>query len=476
MTHSKQLHLALHWMAGGLLVLAGWAPTRLSDLALCWLHLSTPLLVSGVVLGLSGVLTYRPRLARPSASFCLFVTFTVLALAAGEIAFRTVGYDFRRTAATLRKLAPFYRKPTVPTGTVYFRRPGPETWTGRVIASYFEYLHVRPNPYTNEVPITVAYDEHGFRNETQSGDWDIAVAGDSCTELGHLPFGRLFTSLLADRTGLRVHNLGVSFTGPLTQLSYLADYGLAPSTRDTLIVFFEGNDLEDIGREYKALQDYLTKGRRYPPGRRKQTSMLRALCEFRSARSEPAPAMQLNPTACFQSAGGLVPVSLNPLPPPVGELATNVIQALELFMTSYAHFAAQHEVRPWLAYLPAKPTVLRGLLAFPNEEDSWKWEAPASGLSGYLKAGCDRHGLRYIDLTPELVAETRRTRRLLYNALYDTHLNQRGAECVAQELARRLGPVIRESRRESAPRPGETAGAVPDRPTPPAPSAAAASG
>ncbi len=126
----------------------------------------------------------------------------MLTLTLGEVAFRLAGYDFRRTAATLHQLAPFYRKPTVPTGTVYFRRPGPQTWTGRVIWSCLEYLHLHPNPYTNEAPITGVYDGNGFRNETGGTDWDLAVAGDSFTELGHLPCAHLFTSILADQTGL----------------------------------------------------------------------------------------------------------------------------------------------------------------------------------------------------------------------------------------------------------------------------------
>ena len=232
-------------------------------------------------------------------------------------------------------------------------------------------------------------------------------------------------------------------------------------------MFFEGNDLADLGREYKELQEYLTKGKRYLRGRRKQTSLLRALCELSSARWDRLPEPQLEPNACFQSASGPVPVTLSLPPGPVSTLPTNAIRALEFFMTGYARFAKQHRVRPWLAYMPSKPTVLRGLLSFPEESGSAWREWPASDLPDYVKADCARHGIRFINLTPTLVAETQRTRQLLYNAMYDTHLNRHGAKVVALELARQLGPAIRASRREKARPPGDTA-AAPPRITPPA--------
>lgn len=472
MVHSKRLHIALHLLAGTLLVLAAWIPGRVPDLALCWLQVGTPLLASGLILALLGFLTYRPKLARSSALLCVLSGFLVVTLALGEIAFRIAGYDFRQTTVKLRHLAPFFRKPTIPTGLAYFRRSGPETWTGRVIWSCLEQLHIRPNPYSNEPPITVVYDGNGFRNETGDTDWDLAVAGDSFTELGHLPFDRLFTSILAEQTGLRVHNLGVSYTGPLTQLSYLADYGLAASTRDTVIVFFEGNDLADLGREYRELQEYLKTGKRYPRGRRKQTSLLRALCELSLTRPDRSPAPGLDPSAYFQSVHGPVPVTLSLPPGLVSALPTNTTHALEFFMNGYARFAKQHQVRPWLAYMPSKPTVLRGLLSFPETSDAVWREGPASDLPDYVKERCAQHGIRFINLVPVLVRETRRTGQLLYNAMYDTHLNQRGAKVVALEVARHLAPATRESRRERTPPPSDTA-AVPEPLTPrPRPSAA----
>ena len=56
--------------------------------------------------------------------------------------------------------------------------------------------------------ITVQYDEAGFRNPAGMLDWDIAVAGDSFTELGYLRHEDLFTTVLGQILDARVLNLG----------------------------------------------------------------------------------------------------------------------------------------------------------------------------------------------------------------------------------------------------------------------------
>ena len=63
-----------------------------------------------------------------------------------EVVFRVAGYDFSGEVETWHRMPPFYRQPTVPTGDVFFRRPGPETWSGPVISTYLDLLGVDPEP------------------------------------------------------------------------------------------------------------------------------------------------------------------------------------------------------------------------------------------------------------------------------------------------------------------------------------------
>src|SRR5205814_7470894 len=98
----------------------------------------------------------------------------------------------------------------------------------------------------------------------------------SFVELGYLPMDQLFTTILGQSLGLRVANFGTSYTGPLTQLSYLQDYGIAQSTRRSVIVFFEGNDLSDLSAESADAEKLKLTGKRPYRKFTKQPSAIKA--------------------------------------------------------------------------------------------------------------------------------------------------------------------------------------------------------
>lgn len=441
-SQSRRLHLALHCLAGGLLAGTAFVPRALPDLALAWLGWSRWLVPLGIILALSGFLTHRPPIAGLARGLCVALLSTLLLLAGLESLFRVARYDFNRTEASLRRLPPFFRKPLVPTGPVFFRRAGPERWTGRVLTTALTQQGVRTDPYPAEPVITVVYDALGFREESGQTNWTLAVAGDSFTELGHLPFAELFTTRLGQELGCPVRNLGVSHTGPLTHLHYLEAFGLTPATRDAVIVFFEGNDPEDLAREYDALATWSATGQRPPRGRRPQTSLLRAAHEaWQRRHTEPVVVPSL-PNAWFKSTAGPEPVTVSTLRGPAADLPPVTLKALDEFLTGYAAFGRRHGVTPRLVYLPAKETVWRNHLTFADAPpEGWDSTRPTD-LPDHLAQRCEAAGILFLDLTPILRAETDARRELLYNGLYDTHLNQRGAEVVANALARWLQPAV----------------------------------
>ncbi len=167
---------------------------------------------------------------RGSALAAASVVATVLAFEAG---FRIAGYDFSGALAAQEAVPIFYRKPRVSVGDWFFRRDGPASWTGNVLSQGFRNswpeAPTDADPYRNGEEIGVHYDRDGFRNPDELESWEIAIAGDSFTELGYLAQQDLFSAELARRLQLRVRNLGVSFTGPLTQLFYLERYAASPA-------------------------------------------------------------------------------------------------------------------------------------------------------------------------------------------------------------------------------------------------------
>lgn len=430
-----RIHRALHFLTGGVLVAGGLATAWLWDLPpqLKWIPWVAPLV--GVVVAVIGWWIRPGRVAELCGRVCLLVLTCCLLLALAEGAGRLLGVDFAREEEAWRQTPPYFRLPVEPTGEAFFRRNGPEEWTGQVLCSHLKQLGLSPNPYTNEPVVTVRYDRFGFRNEAGWTDWELVVAGDSFTELGYLPHEQLFTTLLAERLHLRVRNLGLSHTGPLAQLSNLQQFGVAPSTRRAVMVFFEGNDLEDLAQEEVLIQQTRATGRRPYRAFRKRTSFLRAMYKWGERRLKRPPALV---TAHFLSARGPIPVGSLYAPPGRAGVSVELERSLADCFARYAQFGREHQLEAWLAFMPCKERVLHGLVEFvpdaPARFRDWKpTDLPA--LIGELAA---RHGLRFVDLTPVLTEETQRSRELLYNPIYDTHLNARGSAVVAAELARHL--------------------------------------
>ncbi|NQT94520.1 MAG: hypothetical protein HQ559_17325 [Lentisphaerae bacterium] len=375
----------------------------------------------------------------------------LLSLFLAEVLFRVVGFDFAREEQALNRIPPYYRQPTEPTGEVFFRRPGSQRWSGQVLNTRLKQLSIFPNPYHDEPVVTVEYDRRGFRNPTGLDDWDIVVTGDSFTELAALSQEQMFTSILARETGESVLNLGTCFTGPLTQLSYLRDFGVSPATKHAVVVFFEGNDLKDLAIEYGDWKRWIDTGERPMREFKKQTSLMRAaggsiheglralsrrlrysLQHHRGARYVDA---------YFESSGGEVPVTLDYTPPNRSELSRETLAHLDHFFGEYAEFARERKVRPWLAYMPCKLRVLRDLVQVTDEasEEQKAWRP--SDLPGVVSDLCDRYGIAFVDLTGALARYAREEKELPYNSIYDTHINAQGSRVVATELLRHLRPV-----------------------------------
>lgn len=422
--------------AGGLLFLAAGAAGAVNEIAVHWRQYQSPLLAAGAAVLLLGALRPPLRLAHGLRGLCVLTIALITGVAAVEVFFRAVRFDFRRQAALWQQTPPFFRKPTVPTGTVFFRREGPLEWTGPVTRRVLEVLNLDATAYADEPVITVRYDELGFRNEPRPAAWEIVVAGDSFTELGHLPCAELFTTRLAQSLGRRVLNLGVGNTGPLTHLSYLEDYGNSPATREAMLVFFEGNDLADLAYERETELRFQATGKRPLRQFHPQTSFLRAVGERIRSGSPRVPRSPPPVDACFLARTGRVAVTLGPPPPGRADLTPAMVEALESCFSRFGAWGRRHGIRTWLAYMPGKQRVWHTLLEFaPDAPETIAHWSPTE-LPTAIAELCARHGIRFVDLAPALVADTQAHGELVFNHLYDSHLNARGSRVVAQALAR----------------------------------------
>ena len=433
MTNCKRLRVILHLLAGGLMILISVMADIILGQHFIWGPKKSLFLVIGIGIVTIGFMhRHEGVISRVSTNLCLSLLSIFMFLAVLEGFFRGIGFDFVHEEQAWRQIPIYFRLPNIPTGDIFFRRPGPEQWTGQVLNTRLKQLGILPNPYMNEPVITVEYDSRGFRNSEHLSDWTIAVAGDSFTELGCIVNEQLFTSILSRILNISVLNLGASYTGPLTQLSYLRDYGISANTKHTIIVFFEGNDLEDLAEEYNALVLWRETGQRNYRNFSKQPSLARALKRF-VGRIWPS---QLNyVTAYFKSSQGDIPVSLHYTPPGRDQLTKETMQHLNYFFKQYREFGKEQQITVWLAYMPCKLRVFYHQIEFSAcaTEDLKNWQP--SDLPEVISAFCDQYGIKFIDLTPVLIRETNLNKQLLYNTIYDTHLNSNGSLVVGQELA-----------------------------------------
>lgn len=437
MTNSKRVRVVLHLFVGGGIAFAAVFVDQFFSQFRVRVILQVLIMVIG--LGILAIGFSRIEMAlinRVSTNFCLLLLSLFAFIAVAEAVFRSIDYDFAEEARAWRKIPIYYRQPIMPIGDVFFKRPGPESWTGQVLNTRVRQQGFSSNPYTNEPVVSVEYDRRGFRNPDHLSAWKVAVAGDSFTELGFLPYEQLFTTILAQKLNASVLNLGVSYTGPLTQLSYLKNYGITAATEHIIIVFYEGNDLEDLAHEFTALVRFRKTGERDFREFKRQPSPMKALVKLlgRTKRALSNPS-----DAYFKSSQGHVSVTLGAVTQEKSWLLHETRNHLKYFFREYGDFKKGHGwITAWLAFLPVKRSVLYDHIEFPPDTRVELKSPQPTGLTKILSGYCEEYGIRFIDLTPALISETNRSKQLLYNSLHDTHLNSLGSLIVGHELARNL--------------------------------------
>ena len=384
------------------------------------------------------------RSERVSLSWRRKLLFTGLLLVVtwllAEVALRIVGYDFADPRRALQQVPPFYRQPTEALAEFTYMRPGDIRWQGQPLQQQLRNQGFNDTDYDHEPVRDFRYDGDGFRNPVDLVDWEIVVVGDSFTELGYLPVEDLFTSVLARQLNCSVKNLGVSHTGPLTYLVYLEKFGLAESTRAAVLVFFEGNDLDDLQLEEMRRQRSRQPGYRHQglllEQHQPQLSLSLALLDWFSSGSPQAVGSAANAT--FRAAGIQQRVTVNYAPDPLVEDGQRH-QLLTAALDRWKALCRQHQLDVWLLYMPCKHRVLADFLQLDGSAHPLLRAWRPNNLRGQLRDLCLDRDINFIDPTVHL-SKMAAQGESPFNTVYDTHLNQAGSAAVGQLLAEELAP------------------------------------
>lgn len=424
-----RISLALALTASAVLIGAAVLVDLLAEeISQVWLRFV--LVATGCALGVVAVAARRGRLISTLGKISLLILSTALALGIGEFVPRAWGYNFAPRREPGPEIPIYYRAPSLHAGEGVFRRPGPASWRGRVLCAFMRSQRWNEAPYADEQPIQADYDRLGFRNPTNLLDWEVVVTGDSFVELGHLPYAALFTTLAGKQSGLRIKNLGVSMTGPISQTFYVKNYGRSASTREAVLCFFEGNDLEDLTRELRQTETFRSTGRPWEEVR--QPSLLRALLDrlTRAAahRTTGTNAASIPPLADAPSFGKLPPAWEGTSP----ARRASLLQALKDWNAATRSLG----LRPWVMYLPDGQRVFHGLDRHALPGQPQHLQAPGD-FAGGLGATCTNLGVRFINAYPAL-RQAAEAGQVPYNRIGDGHFNRTGSRIVATVLTEAL--------------------------------------
>lgn len=280
-------------------------------------------------------------------------------------------------------------------------------------------------------------DENGFRNPPGVANADVVFIGDSFTEAGRIPAERTFVGRVAERTGLRVVNLGRGAYGPQQELIVLERFGLRYQPKVVVWQLFEGNDLTDA-RNFAAWRLNPEPPARPLKVRYAESSLLYRLLE---------------PTEIRPPSGG-VPVVIRYrdgvqrrkelryrfVPDQADALADAFAETREAVETA-ARLCATNGVRLIVIFIPTMVQVLEPFITFEHSQDRER-ALPGGAVrtnrdfGSRLKAVCREPACSYIDVFEALQARALADNTRVYDRNDpDEHLDVDGHDVVSQAIA-----------------------------------------
>lgn len=334
------------------------------------------------------------------------------------------------------------------------------------------------------LPVVLSTDDRGLRNPPRAGRYDVVVAGDSFTEGSMVTDDRTWWSLLAQRTGQRVYNTGVSGLTVREYLNNWAAFGLDSGARTVIVTIYEGNDWKPLHTPrpaaataraasrprhaaifgaslFSRFYDYAWKSS--PIRWRTETALVQELAPI--GADLPLPSSEgLDWMPAAVTAGGAThhyawePKHLLRLYwEPAAFAAAPEWTTNEVLLRQFAAIARERGIRLVIAYAPSKPHVVLPLLrdqlsaeqlhAFAKFRDRGEDLPPAAAFrdrlyrnldtqENTLRDWCAAQGVEFRSLTPVLRARMAEGVPVFFT--YDPHWTEEGHAAVAAHLAESL--------------------------------------
>jgi hypothetical protein len=283
--------------------------------------------------------------------------------------------------------------------------------------------------------IDIEYDGNGFRNDHDIAQAPVLMIGDSFVEAGLVPQANLVSTRLSRLLQVEVANLGQSGYGPQQELVTLRRYGLNLQPKVVLWFFFEGNDLLDVPRYERAIQNWddIIKVRDSLKDRSFINNALLALAGFTSPklRTDTDEARRRSckflrsqsqeDSKLYFAYGGA----------PLSQQDTESLETAQACFLQAQRLCASAGGKLLFVHVPIKYRVYCDFCEFPDDGYGRTWQL--NDLPSRLESWCKAQGIPYLDLTVSL-KEAAASGELVYFS-DDGHWNARGHEVVARAIA-----------------------------------------
>jgi lysophospholipase L1-like esterase len=314
---------------------------------------------------------------------------------------------------------------------------------------------------------SAGHDAWGFRNPTVPGRAQIVAIGDSNTYGVSATATDSWPSALQRLSGKSVYNLSLGGYGPVQYFYLLTNKASRLRPQFVVVGFYYGNDLMET---YKVIQNntywshlkppdfpgddvaavsVVARQSRVGPVRRwlSRNSILYRMAVF-SVAGEVARVMEAKfrkteDHVIYHKHGvltGFSPrLSLKAMDLTDRRVEAGLRMSLELFSRMNA-YSVEHDIHLVIALIPTKTSVyaryIENDLAVEHADAFNKLLANERRINSVVKAYFEEHSLSYIDLLPQLQANT--SQGQLYPGNYDGHPNRNGYRVIAETVARYL--------------------------------------
>ena len=296
--------------------------------------------------------------------------------------------------------------------------------------------------------VEVRYDALGFRNEKTHSQADLVLIGDSFAEAALVTNSSSLAPVVAQQTGRRTVNFGVSGYGPQQELVVLRRYALPLQPEIVVWLFFEGNDLRDAKR-YEQLDGYGVFGRSDWLSRwgkdvgngstfRTRSLVWNAVSLFglathRTSTQDSDRAIARSCTVATPDAVEGKRIYFAYGMDPLEGIDPRAIKIVRQSLRSADSLVSDSGARMLLAFVPTKYRVYHSLCRSAGDVVAgWSpHELPA--VLGEVAASLNQ---AFLDLTPGLTAAASRGELVYFQD--DGHWNSAGIRVAAGEIARQI--------------------------------------